>query len=292
MEINTNNLEKFSKFIGIDKNILLKAYELEKKFHEKIINEYSYEKRKELYKEIYSKVHHLYGKDKPSDLNKSISIKKKVAFLFKKELYGKSVLDVGCGDGAFLYAIDSMFPHKKLTGIDISTITPDSRSGNISFINSDVILFDTGSQYDTIILDNVYEHISIYDKDLLFNSINKNLIPGGILIMIIPNRLFGPSDVTRVIDFSYSGNTPSQGTHLNETTYTDIISELSSHGYYKILSPIPFRKLKYFSFGIRFPSRWFSWIENNKTILNIIKRFKVHGQSFFRFEVIIIAKKK
>ena len=288
----SDSLIKFSKFTGIDKNALLKAYNLEYIFHEKITKENCYEKRKELYKDIYSKVHQLYGKDNSLDINAKIFKKKKVAFLFKKELYNKSILDVGCGDGAFLYAINKMFNHKELTGIDISSVTPDSISDNISFIKSDIISFDTGKKYDTLILDNVYEHISTYDKDILFDSINKNLKSGGILIMIIPNRLFGPWDVTRILDFSYSGQTPSQGTHLNETTYSEILSELYTRGYTNIVSPIPFRKIKYLSLGLRFPSRWMLWIENSKRILNFIRKFKINGQTFFRFEVIVIAKKQ
>lgn len=285
------DLNKFSKFIDIEENILVEAYEIEKKFHEQIENEKSIEKRKELYKEVYSKVHPLYGKNKNFNFEINIAAKKKVAYLFKNELINKSVLDIGCGDGAFLYAIDKMFIHKKLTGIDISVVTPTNKTKSIDFINSDIICFDTPNKYSTVILDNVYEHISLYDKDILFESIEKNIEADGTLIMLVPCRLFGPWDVSRIVDFSYSGNINSTGTHLNETTYTDLIHELSKRGYNSIVSPLPFRKLKYLSFWLRFPSKWISKIEQSKRIIKFMQNFKIRGQSFFRFEVIVIAKK-
>jgi hypothetical protein len=57
----------------------------------------------------------------------------------------------------------------------------------------------------------------------------------------MPNRLFGPSDVTRIIDYSRTGKTRAQGTHLNESTYGDLIPILERNGFqnFRTILPIP-----------------------------------------------------
>jgi 2-polyprenyl-3-methyl-5-hydroxy-6-metoxy-1,4-benzoquinol methylase len=282
-------LDEFSKFTKIDKKNLLRAFEIEKEFNIKINNEPSPAKRKELYKWVYSQVHVLYGKDKLNDLDKSIAEKKKIAFLFKKEFINKSIIDIGCGDGALLFAINKSYSHKKLLGVDISNITPKDLNKDISFINSDIVNFELNKKYDVAVLDNVYEHISKSDSDDLLTSTINSISKGGKIIFIVPNRNFGPWDVTRIFDFTYSGKTKSMGTHLNETTYSELINKLKDRGFNNFMSPIPLRKVKYLSFFLRFPSKWMVFIENSKFLMNLIKKFKFNGKPIFRFEVILIA---
>ncbi|GAB3174247.1 class I SAM-dependent methyltransferase [Telluribacter humicola] len=284
-------LDQFSKYIKIDKKNLVEAFEIEKKFNIDIQSETSFEKRKELYKLVYSNVHSLYGKDRILDYKSRILEKKKVSFLFKKEFKDKSILDVGCGDGALLYAIHNSYSHKLLMGIDISTITPTDISDNIKFINEDIIKFDIKYKFDVVVLDNVYEHISKRDKDFLLDSISNAVKRNGKVIFLVPNKLFGPWDVTRICDFTYSGKTTPMGTHLNETTYSELINELSSRGFSNFSTPLPIRKIKFLLFFIRFPAKWMCYIENNRLLLSIVKKIKFMQKPIFRFETILIATK-
>ena len=53
---------RFSINRGIPAENLIEAFEIEKEFHYKILNESDPGKRKELYKNLYQTVHKLYGK--------------------------------------------------------------------------------------------------------------------------------------------------------------------------------------------------------------------------------------
>ena len=48
-----------------------------------------------------------------------INLKNRQINLFYKELFNKSIIDFGCGEGHFLINIHNNFKHKKLLGIDI-----------------------------------------------------------------------------------------------------------------------------------------------------------------------------
>lgn len=280
-------IDQFSRASGIQKEKLKNAYKIESEFHSKIIFESDFEKRQALYADVYSKVHTLYGKG-GVNLNARIKQKKKFIWLFGKELKNKSILDIGCGDGALLLALEKWGKAKELCGIDISEIIAES-SSKINFIKSNILKFDLAEKFDVVVLDNVYEHICPADTPYLYNSINKVLKPGGKLILLAPNKLFGPWDVTRINDFTYSGNTPANGTHLNETTYKDLLPELEFNGYTNFKSIIPFRRIMYFFKNLRLSSSVFKYLETNS---NFLKKFKFGQQSFFRFDVIIIAEKK
>ncbi|TDB58646.1 class I SAM-dependent methyltransferase [Arundinibacter roseus] len=285
-------LEEFSREINIEDYKLVKAFEIEKKFHEEICNEPIKENRLKLYEWVYSQVHSLYGKDQKYDFKKNIREKKKNAFLFKREFKNKSIIDIGCGDGALLHAISLSYPFKSLLGIDISTITPQIDVENMHFIKSDIVNFKVENRFDVAILDNVYEHISKFDTADLLDSITDSIHENGKVVFLVPNRLFGPWDVTRILDYTYSGITPSMGTHLNETTYTELIIELEKRGFNIFKTPIPLRKIKYLSFFLRFPAKWMSKIETSRIAMKLIKKIKFEGKPFFRFEVILIASKK
>lgn len=282
-------LEKYSKETKIPKKNLVDAYLLEKEFHERIEKELVFEKRQKLYNEIYQRVHKIYGKDK-ANIENRIKIKNRFIWLFRKELKNKSVLDIGCGDGSMLMALSKKGISKKLTGVDISPIN-NSQHNDINFIRDNILTFRIESRFDVVVLDNVYEHISPLDKDSLLKSISKVLTPNGKVILWLPNRNFGPSDVTRIVDLTYSGKTPAMGTHLNESTYTEVIEDLKRHGFSNFKTILPFRRIMYLFSWLRIPSNYFISIERNEALLKILKKIKINGKCFFRFDVIVIGHK-
>ena len=99
---------------------LIKAFELESEFHSKILQEDDPAIRKCLYSKHYDQLHRLRERAGLHDGAADLRSKAKLVRLFRKELEGKSVLDVGCGTGTFLKGIDATLEHKRLLGIDLS----------------------------------------------------------------------------------------------------------------------------------------------------------------------------
>ena len=286
------DLAWFSKSIGIPAENLVEAFEIEKVFHKQILKEESFEKRQEMYHNVYNTVHPIYGKNKTNIQQEGENPKDKIVRLFRKELEGKSILDVGCGEGHFLESISRQLTHKSLVGIDVSIPPLSKHHPDIEFILANIIRFDMNGQFDLVFSDQVLEHIAPADLNFHLTSIKSALKSKGLFIIIMPNRLFGPSDVTRIIDFSYTGKTKAQGTHLNESTYGDLIPVLEQNGFqnFRTVLHIPILKHRLTTFRMR-PS-FLSTVEKSAFILKILRSIKRHGQCFFRYDITLICSKR
>lgn len=284
-DITYPDLKRFSEFIGIPAENLVKAFEIEKIFHKKILQETSFDKRKEMYREVYNTVHSIYGKA-ILDPQKGKNPKDEFVQLFKKELKGKSVLDVGCGVGYLLASISNQLKHQKLVGLDVSIPPLAKQHPEIEFISGDIIEFNLGHQFDVVVSDQVLEHIAPIDLAMHLKSVRLSLKAGGIFIVRLPNKLFGPHDVTRIIDFSNTGKTKAEGTHLNESTYGEIIPILEKNGFNNIKTPLPrIPKLGYMLRTFRINPQFFVTIEKSKFLMNILHKIK------YQFGIILICKK-
>lgn len=284
------HLDKFSRSVGIPSQNLIKAFEIEKKFHKQILEEKSFEKRKKMYEEVYDAVHPIYGKNKINILAEK-NPKDKIVRLFSKELKNKSVLDIGCGEGHFLSSISRNLPHKKLVGIDVSLPNLPKNYPDIEFKLVNIINFSLNYQFDVAFSDQVLEHIAPADLSMHLNSVRSSLSTGGIFIVIMPNRLFGPSDVTRIIDFSNTGKIKSQGTHLNELTYTELIPILRKHGFTNFMTVCLIPKLKYYLINYRISPLTLLAIERSPLILKLMHNIKLRGRCIAQFNVSLICNK-
>jgi SAM-dependent methyltransferase len=256
-------LNRFSNAVGIAPDRLLRAFEIEKRFHDAILLERDFSKRQALYAEVYTKVHSIYGKVVSRE---SENPKDRIVRLFASELRGKSILDIGCGQGHFLRSVKQQLVHGRLVGIDISKSVLPTEDG-IEFIWGDIIEMPEMGKFDVAISDNVFEHIAPQDADRHLQSIVRSLRRGGTFIALIPNRLFGPSDVTRILDFSYSGRIPAKGTHLNESTYSEMRKYLLGYGFRNLRTVIPIPRLKFWMGSTRIPissliflEKHFAWL--------------------------------
>jgi len=284
------DLERFSKSIEIPAENLVKAFEIEKIFHKQILCENSFEKRKAMYSNVYNTVHPIYGKN-TTEIQQERNPKDRIVQLFKKELGGKSILDVGCGQGYFLQSISKQLKHKQLVGIDVS-IPPISRiHTDIEFISADIIKFDMDKQFDVVFSDQLLEHVAPPDLSMHLRSIKGALKSRGLFIVNLPNRLFGPSDVTRMIDFSYTGRTEAQGTHLNESTYGELIPILERNGFKDFKTVLPIPKLKYMLKNFRMNPSLLVTIEKNKFMMNLLHNIKLRGQCIAKFGITLICRK-
>jgi 2-polyprenyl-3-methyl-5-hydroxy-6-metoxy-1,4-benzoquinol methylase len=292
------DLEKVAKQKNVPADLLVKIYELESDFHAKIIKEDSFDKRQDLYNEFYQKLYKLpFPKtDNIAFFKHEVKVKTELVKLFKNELTNKSILDVGCGSGCFLYAMSqSDVPHQKLLGVDAKKpdIVQDEVSQKISFEEINVVKFSTQERFDLAISDNVFEHITPADTHSYLGSIRSTLNENGTLILLIPHRNFGPWDYTMIRDDSRSGTIMATCAHVNETTYTEVIQELKQHGFKSFKSPLPFVALspirKLFP-SFRLNANFYANLERSFVFDKILKKIKINGRSLFRMEVIIIAK--
>ena len=115
-------------------------------------------------------------------------------FLYPKiiqESKGK-ILDYGCGIGDFLISkIDAV-------GVDINKSCVDycKQRNLIAFHIENSVIPLSSNSFDTIILDNVYEHIS--DPSLIMDEINRVLNKNGLLIIGVPGVKGYKADKTHI----------------------------------------------------------------------------------------------
>jgi len=290
------SLLQFSKSINIPYEDLVEAFEIEKKFHEMILNEKLKSNRKALYQRLYSTVHPIYQRSK-SNNQYCCEIKSRYALLFKKELRNKSILDVGCGQGAFLIScarLSKTLNTLKLCGLDVTIPNNDiiEQYPQIEFINSDITEFKVDQKFDVIYSNHVLEHMATDDLNTHLTSIKEALNIGGTLIINMPNRLFGPSDVSRIIDFSYTGKIQSMGSHLNELTYNELISILKKYEFINFRTVFPHTKLRYLFRFFRMSTTILCKLEKSKFFLNFLHSMKYHKTCIAKLEISIICNKK
>lgn len=108
---------------------------------------------------------------------------------------GDKIVDLGCGNGYYLYLLDNL-PVRKLSvvGIDsdanaLQAVNEYVRNRNISFkkANLEQIPFRDES-FDRAIISEVIEHVENPSKVLA--EIHRVLKPGGILLLTTPNKNF------------------------------------------------------------------------------------------------------
>lgn len=287
------HIDEYSKETGLSSEILKEAFNIENYFHKLLIKEKNDIVREKLYREFYKKLLSFYGRT-GNDENQKINIEKKnkQVILFGNELKNKSVIDFGCGEGSFLMNIQKNIPHKKLLGVDIFIPESLKKNKKIEFVSSSIINFKTEKKFDVAFSDNVLEHLSVLDYEQHLKSVYNSLNPGGKFILILPNRLFGPGDITRIIDNSSSGKTLAQGGHLNESTYNEMASFLKKTGFinFKSVLPIPILKYSYLK-NFRINIGWIKSIEKNNLLLKFFRKLKIKGRCTIRFTVTIICEK-
>ncbi len=284
------DIHKYAISENLTEEVLVKAFGVEKHYHRLLLNEKDFDKRMQLYDEFYSQLIPIYGRDTSSI--DGINLKDKYVKLFSKELENASVIDYGSGQGHMLQSIDKQLKTKSLTGIDV-VIPEDLKSHKrIRFIESNIINHEFEEQFDVAFSDNVLEHLVPQDAQIHLENIFKNLNPTGKLIIIMPNKLFGPWDVTRIKDFSQSGQLAAQGGHVNESTHTEMARQLKRIGFKEVSTILPIPKLKYSLFKrVRIETQWIERIENNPVLLKLFRSVKVRGVCQLKFPVTLIAKK-
>ncbi len=104
---------------------------------------------------------------------------------------GKKILDVGCGDGFYLYLLSNLGVKLKLVGIDLEvrglrSAKRNLRKKSITFIQADLMkrLPFASSSFDNIIMSEVAEHLLDDVKGL--KEVYRILKQGGKLLLTVP----------------------------------------------------------------------------------------------------------
>ena len=283
------SIDSFAIDVGLPAEQMAEAFVLEREFHRAVIAEPSPERRQALYADIYTRVFAIYGFEFKAPADPGPSPRDALVNLLMPELKGKSIIDVGCGAGDFLFSCSRLAEPRRLVGIDVFAQSTEIPERRMSFLRSDVVDFTLPETFDVAMSDNVYEHIAPQDLPTHLASIRRVLRPGGLLIILTPNRLFGPWDVTRILDDSYSGRTPAQGTHVNETTFGEILASLKAAGFGNFRSLLPTSRSRGHYQSLRLPTRLLAELERIGPLVRRLQAMPKHGR-LTDFEISVIAK--
>jgi 2-polyprenyl-3-methyl-5-hydroxy-6-metoxy-1,4-benzoquinol methylase len=274
---------------------LIKVFELEQVFHSRILATEDPNERKRQYAALYNEVHHLkqagstvaFHSDSPNE----VARQSRLALTFRREISGRSLLDVGCGAGLFLRTVHKLVSHGRLCGIDTSAVRLPAEDESIRFVQSDVVRFQIDAKFDVVFSHQVLEHIAPADLPAHLSSIRNALEDGGKLIVCLPNRYWGPQDVTRIIDNSFRGKVPAMGSHLNESSYTELVPVLESYGFSNCRTILPLAAFlpAVSEYRVR---PWFNrLIETQGTIRTILNLIRASGKPIFKNPIILICDK-
>ncbi len=199
--------------------------------------------RRSLYDEAYSHVAEFrtFASNKPEDRTAGTS-KELVDLLAQILAEDENVLEVGCGRG---YTCLTLAPQvKTIVGTDVtdSVLTEAQQVLEQHEVKNAAIVkvsaFELCSHFEAETFDSaisieVVEHLHPEDAEEHFRQIFRVLKPGGKYIVVMPNRLDGPHDITRDV---FPEMHEAIGFHLNESTYAQMAPTMREIGFNRFYS--------------------------------------------------------
>jgi 2-polyprenyl-3-methyl-5-hydroxy-6-metoxy-1,4-benzoquinol methylase len=277
---------------GVPVSNLIEIYQLEKVFHQRILQTPDAADRKRQYHELYERVHILKQRDDGQTTadGQDQNFDRLVA-TFGRELENKSVLDVGCGNGAFLYSVHRLLAHGTLCGLDTSSINTAQADRPFTFVQEDITTFTVSQQFDVVFSHQVFEHIAAADHATHLKSVRDALVPEGKFIVCLPNRFWGPHDITRIVDNTFSGKVLAAGSHVNESSYTEMLPLLTQQGFGHIRTVLPLGAYFSATRGIRVKP-WINQILENVSALRHLNNLaRKGGRPIFKNPIMLVAQK-
>ena len=103
----------------------------------------------------------------------------------------ETLIDIGCGDGRFLYLLADKYNEKNLTGVDVSSSALSfarAFTDNIDFIEGNIIKDDLSQQYDIATLIEVLEHIPPNELPKFLEAVSEVLKNKGKVVITVPHE--------------------------------------------------------------------------------------------------------
>lgn len=166
----------------------------------------------------------------------SIRILKDILEQRTKKMYGEQVVyEAGIGIGYAIRMVKSGFQEVKYYGCDtyvaenVWRLKDEYSDLYISekTVYEDLMEMDDNS-IDVFYADNVVEHFIPDEAGAIFDLLNGKMKKGGIVFLVIPNKLTGPHDVSR---FYLPKGTKAEGLHFMEMSYGETIRLLLKSGF-------------------------------------------------------------
>ena len=229
----------------------------------------SRDERRQLYAEAYSAVSEGWMATLPEEPEKRTAgtSPSLVKSLIRLSSSSDRVLEVGCGRG---YTYLKLAPHvASLVGLDVSDLVLNearklleaNQVGNVTILKGsadDLTRYFDEETFDKVISIDVYEHLHPEDAIAHLSEVYSVLKPKGRFIVITPNRLTGPHDITR--DLFPDARQP-LGFHLSEITCSELVRQMRKVGFVKFRSVMPISFKVPVPFDIIYPSVLFIWSE-------------------------------
>lgn len=180
------------------------------------------------------------------------------------------VLDVGCAQGFLLAALQRV-GYSRLTGVDISSpLIQQAQSllgPSVNLYVSDLHPFleqQAEASYDIIFIHDVLEHLPREITVEILSMIFRDLAPGGMLSLRVPNMGSLLAGYTAHIDF----------THITQFTEYALTQVLESAGF--DVAKIVFEN--------QAPALFWSWKAPHRSVLRCLNRLRWHtNNAFHRF---------
>jgi len=211
-------------------------------YYAKRLRESSFRERRRLYNEAYSIVSKLaIQRFKSSNPEERTAGTSRLLTQLLCQLVDKDddVLEIGCGRG---YTCLMLAPHvKSIVGTEVSEaslIESEEILSQRKIKNAEIKpvsafeLIDNFSknEFNVCISIDVIEHLHPEDAKEHLKQVFHVLKPGGRYIVVMPNRISGPHDITKD---EYPEAKEALGFHLNESTYREMTNIMRTIGFNK-----------------------------------------------------------
>jgi len=208
---------------------------LEEHYRRAILAESDPSRRTDLYRQAYSELSAIHEVRNQMDHGVSPHVLRLVA----PYITNKTVLELGCGTGTFARTACGLAA--SYTGMDASTVAIKLARKQVTAPNAQFLVASTTDPpdgigpFDVIYSNDFLEHLHPADCARTLSHCAKWLRPGGLLFSLIPNRLFGPFDISRRY---LPEGTAARCLHLNELSHTDAAALFSAAGFTDLRSPL------------------------------------------------------